>query len=179
MTYWLAQTYLKIFDRKSTVKGECGNGTLQATLAGDLKQPTPKTTFIGTWHTYTTDPSRPCQFGVVQIFAHPNSFAKHKETTASSTHLTMFSWRQCDHAHDRTISRMCEKLPSFRCRLFLWLSFLAAELSSGGSSDGRTCVLHFGALFIPLLWWVGCTSFPSAICCCPKALLQYALKPAV
>ena len=30
MTYWLAQTYFKIFDRKFTVKGECGNGTLQA-----------------------------------------------------------------------------------------------------------------------------------------------------
>ena len=48
MTYWLAQTYLKIFDRKFTVKGEYGNGTLKATLSGDLKQLTPKTTFIGT-----------------------------------------------------------------------------------------------------------------------------------
>ena len=48
MTYWLAQTYLKIVDHKLTVKGECGNGTLQATLSGDLKQQTPKTTFIGT-----------------------------------------------------------------------------------------------------------------------------------
>ena len=36
MTYWLAQTYLKIFYRKSTVKGECGNGTLQATASGDV-----------------------------------------------------------------------------------------------------------------------------------------------
>ena len=36
MTYWLAQTYLKIFDRKFTVKGECGNGTLQANVSGDV-----------------------------------------------------------------------------------------------------------------------------------------------
>ena len=36
MTYWLAQTYLKIFDHKFTVKGECGNGKLQARLNGDV-----------------------------------------------------------------------------------------------------------------------------------------------
>ena len=36
MTYWLAQTYLKIFNGKFTVKGECGNGTLQATVSGDV-----------------------------------------------------------------------------------------------------------------------------------------------
>ena len=36
MTYWLAQTYLKIFYRKFTVKGECGNGTLQAKVSGDV-----------------------------------------------------------------------------------------------------------------------------------------------
>ena len=36
MTYWLAQMYLKIFDHKSTVKGEFGNGTLQATVSGDV-----------------------------------------------------------------------------------------------------------------------------------------------
>ena len=35
MTY-IAQTYLKIFDHKSIVKGECGNGTLQATVSGDV-----------------------------------------------------------------------------------------------------------------------------------------------
>ena len=36
MTYWLAQTYLKIINHKFTVQRECGNGPLQATLSGDV-----------------------------------------------------------------------------------------------------------------------------------------------
>ena len=36
MTYLLAKTYFKIFDLKFTVKGECGNGKLQARVIGDV-----------------------------------------------------------------------------------------------------------------------------------------------